>query len=254
MQVNCAALTPTLIESELFGHEKGAFTGATARRVGRFELATGTTLFLDEVGDLPSELQPKLLRVLQDGEFERVGGSSTIKTDVRVIAATNRNLEKEVEEGKFRRDLWYRLNIFPIFVPPLRERLDDIPLFVQWFVRKYAKWSGKEFDMISQKTMRTLQNYPWPGNVRELENLIERAVITSPNGTLRVEMPLAKHAAPDKSKTLADFEREHIIKALEDTEWKIEGPRGAARRLALNPSTLRFRMQKLAIRRPSSPS
>jgi formate hydrogenlyase transcriptional activator len=251
MQVNCAALTPSLIESELFGHEKGAFTGAAARRVGRFEAAHGTTLFLDEIGDLPLELQPKLLRVLQDGEFERVGGSATVKCDVRVIAATNRDLEKEVEEGNFRRDLWYRLSIFPISIPPLRERLDDIPLFVSSFVKKYGIWMGKRFDMVPLKTIRALQDYPWPGNIRELENLVERAVITSPDGSLRIEVPA--HAAVMRSsagKTLQDFERDHILKVLEETNWIIEGPQGAARRLGLKPSTLRFRAKKLEIRRP----
>jgi formate hydrogenlyase transcriptional activator len=251
VQVNCAALTPTLIESELFGHEKGAFTGAQTKRVGRFEIANGTTLFLDEIGELPLELQPKLLRVLQDGEFERVGGSETIKIDVRVIAATNRDLEKEIEAGRFRRDLWYRLSIFPVAVPPLRERLEDIPLFVRWFVDRYGKWIGKQFDIISHKTIKALQSYSWPGNIRELENIIERAVITSPEGNLHVELPLSVGTAPDKGCTLEEIERGHILKVLQDTDWIIEGPRGAARRLGLNPSTLRFRAKKLDIRRPN---
>ncbi len=250
MQVNCAALNPGLIESELFGHEKGAFTGAAVRRVGRFEAAHGTTLFLDEIGDLPTELQPKLLRVLQDGEFERVGGSTTIKTDVRVIAATNRDLEREVEEGRFRRDLWYRLSIFPISVPPLRERLDDIPLFVSSFVKKYGTWMGKEFNMAPLRTIRALQEYSWPGNIRELENLVERAVITSPDGNLRIELPSRPGAPVDTGKTLEDFERNHILKVLEETGWTIEGAHGAARRLGLKPSTLRFRVRKLGISRP----
>jgi transcriptional regulator with GAF, ATPase, and Fis domain len=250
MQVNCAALTPSLIESELFGHEKGAFTGATAKRIGRFEAAHGTTLFLDEIGDLPLELQPKLLRVLQDGEFERVGGSTTVKCDVRVIAATNRDLEKEVEEGRFRRDLWYRLSIFPISIPPLRERLDDIPLFLGSFVKKYGMWIGKQFQMVPLKTIRALQNYPWPGNIRELENLVERAVITSPDGSLQIEVPSRPEVVTDSGKTLREFEKDHILKALEETNWTIEGPNGAARRLGLKPSTLRFRAKKLDIRRP----
>jgi formate hydrogenlyase transcriptional activator len=250
MQVNCAALTPSLIESELFGHEKGAFTGAAARRVGRFEAAHGTTLFLDEIGDLPLELQPKLLRVLQDGEFERVGGTATMKCDVRVIAATNRDLEKEVEEGRFRRDLWYRLSIFPISIPPLRERLDDIPLFLGSFVKKYGMWIGKQFNMVPLKTIRALQNYPWPGNIRELENLVERAVIMSPDGNLRIEVPARPEAAANSKKTLQEFEKDHILKVLEETNWTIEGPNGAARRLGLKPSTLRFRAKKLDIRRP----
>jgi formate hydrogenlyase transcriptional activator len=252
IQVNCAALSPSLIESELFGHEKGAFSGAVSRRVGRFELANGTTLFLDEIGDLPLELQPKLLRVLQDGEFERVGGSQTIKTDVRVIAATNRDLEKEVEDGRFRRDLWYRLSVFPIFVPPLRERLEDIPLFVSWFVDKYGKWIGKKFKRIPQKTIKALKRYSWPGNIRELENLIERAVITSPEGNLLIEIPAPSDFLDDQMPTLRDLEREHILKALENNNWKIEGRGGAALQLGLHPSTLRFRMKKLDISRPLS--
>jgi formate hydrogenlyase transcriptional activator len=257
MQVNCAALAPTLIESELFGHEKGAFTGAAARRVGRFEAAHGTTLFLDEIGDLPLELQPKLLRVLQDGEFERVGGTNTVKTDVRVVTATNRDLEREVEAGRFRRDLWYRLSIFPISIPPLRERLDDIPLFLSWFVGKYGKWIGKKFDMVPQKTIKALERYAWPGNIRELENLIERAVITSPEGRLQIELPETdrlrdmEEPAKENDSSLRSFEREHILNVLEHAGWIIEGPKGAARQLGLRPSTLRFRMQKLDIKRPS---
>ena len=187
---------------ELFGHEKGAFSGAVTRRVGRFELANGTTLFLDEIGELPLELQPKLLRVLQDGEFERVGGSQTIKTDARMIAATNRDLEKEVEEGRFRRDLWYRLSVFPISVPPLRERMEDTPLFVSFFVDKYGKWIGKKFKRIPQKTIKALKGYSWPGNIRELENLIERAVITSPEGDLQIEIPAASGFLPDQTLSL----------------------------------------------------
>ena len=252
VQVNCAALTPSLIESELFGHEKGAFTGATTRRSGRFETAHGTTLFLDEIGELPLELQAKLLRVLQDGEFERVGGSATIKTDVRVIAATNRDLQKEVDEGRFRRDLWYRLTIFPISVPPLRERIEDVPLFIAYFVGKYGRWIGKQFDMVPQRTIKALQKYTWPGNIRELENLIERAVITSPGHHLQIELPKSVDAASEKKQTLAEFEREHILRTLEETDWKIEGPNGAARRLGLTPSTLRFRARKLNIQRPGA--
>jgi formate hydrogenlyase transcriptional activator len=251
MQVNCAALAPTLIESELFGHERGAFTGAATRRLGRFEAAHGTTLFLDEIGDLPLELQPKLLRVLQDGEFERVGGGTTVRTDVRVIAATNRDLEREVEAGKFRKDLWYRLSIFPISIPPLRERLDDIPLFVSWFVGKYGKWIGKRFDMVPQKIIRAMERYSWPGNIRELENLIERAVITSAEGRLQIELPEIAPPFEEKDSSLQSFERDHILNVLKHTGWTIEGPRGAALRLGLKPSTLRFRMQKLNITRPN---
>jgi formate hydrogenlyase transcriptional activator len=250
MQVNCAALTASLIESELFGHEKGAFTGAVARRAGRFESAHGTTLFLDEIGDLPLELQPKLLRVLQDGEFERVGGSNTIKTNVRVIAATNRDLEKEVEAGRFRRDLWYRLNTFPIVVPPLRDRVEDIPLFVSWFVERYGKWIGKHFDMVPSKTIKALQRYSWPGNIRELENLVERAVITNPEGTLFIELPTGHDEVEAKGRSLEEIERDHIVRILEDTGWVIEGRNGAARMLGLKPSTLRFRARKLNIKRP----
>jgi transcriptional regulator with GAF, ATPase, and Fis domain len=250
MQVNCAALTPSLIESELFGHEKGAFTGAVGRRVGRFEAAHGTTLFLDEIGDLPLELQPKLLRVLQDGEFERVGGTTTLKTDVRVIAATNRDLEKEVEEGRFRRDLWYRLSIFPIAIPPLRERTEDIPLFLSWFVKKYSAKMGKQYSTVPVRGIKALQNYSWPGNIRELENLIERAVIMSPEGSLHIELPSTGEIAHVSKGTLEDFERDHILKILKETNWIIEGPHGAAVKLGLKPSTLRFRAKKLDIKRP----
>jgi formate hydrogenlyase transcriptional activator len=251
VQVNCGALTPSLIESELFGHEKGAFSGAVNRRAGRFELAHGTTLFLDEIGELPLELQPTLLRVLQDGEFERVGGSQTIKSKVRLIAATNRDLEKEVEEGRFRRDLWYRLSVFPIFVPPLRERLEDIPLFVSWFVDKYGKWIGKKFKRVPQKTIKALKGYSWPGNIRELENLIERAVITSPEGRLQIETPAAAGFQTDQTMSLQELERDYIRTVLENNHWKIEGRSGAAAHLGLKPSTLRFRMKKLDIKRPS---
>ncbi|MBI5441081.1 MAG: sigma 54-interacting transcriptional regulator [Deltaproteobacteria bacterium] len=251
MQVNCATLTATLIESELFGHEKGAFTGAAARRAGRFELADGTTLFLDEIGELPLDLQAKLLRVLQDGEFERVGGSTTIRTDVRVIAATNRDLEKEVEAGRFRSDLWYRLSVFPIFVPPLRERVEDIPLFVSWFVEKYAKQTGRRVGRLSRATLRELESYSWPGNVRELENLVERALITSTGEELHIEVPGRRSTPAKAGMTLADAERQHILSALKEAHWRIEGPRGAASRLGLKPSTLRSRIQKLEIRRPA---
>jgi transcriptional regulator with GAF, ATPase, and Fis domain len=250
MQVNCATLSANLIESELFGHEKGAFTGAAARRAGRFELANGTTLFLDEIGELPLDLQAKLLRVLQDGEFERVGGSSTIRTDVRVIAATNRDLEKEVVAGRFRSDLWYRLSVFPIFVRPLRERVEDIPLFVNWFVDKYANEMGRRAGRVSQAALRELEGYSWPGNVRELENVIERALITSSSDELHIEMPGRASSAPKPGLTLEAAAREHILGVLRETKWKIEGPSGAASRLGLKASTLRSRMKKLEIRRP----
>ncbi len=255
IQVNCAALAPSLIESELFGHEKGAFTGAIARRLGRFEVAKGTTLFLDEIGDLPLELQPKLLRVLEEGEFERVGGTKSLQTDARVIAATSKNLEKEVEAGRFRKDLWYRLNLFTIFVPPLRDRLDDIPLFVEHFLKKSTSHDGKGFDRLPSNAIKMLQGYAWPGNIRELKNVIERAVITSCDGILKVEVPEVNiehkrtcSVGESLCEALERFEREEIQKALEDSDWIIEGPKGAAERLGINPSTLRYRAKKLRIK------
>jgi transcriptional regulator with GAF, ATPase, and Fis domain/FixJ family two-component response regulator len=255
VKVNCATLPPNLIESELFGHEKGAFTGAETRLIGRFELANGATIFLDEIGELPVELQVKLLRVLQDGEFERLGSTRTIRVDVRVIAATNRNLEQEVENGRFRRDLWYRLNVFPITVPPLRQRREDIPLLVNAFVTRFSKKLGKEIRTTAQETMRSLQDYPWPGNVRELENVIERAVINAQGPTLRVteklETPRASDMAEMHRKSLEEVERDYIVQILEETHWRVDGPRGAALILGLNPATLRSRMRKLGIRRPS---
>ena len=251
VQVNCAALSSGLIESEFFGHEKGAFTGAHARKAGRFELANGSSLFLDEIGELSLDLQAKLLRVLQDGEFERVGGTTTIKTNARIIAATNKDLRKEVEEGRFRRDLWYRLNVFPIQIPPLRERSEDIPLFVKHFVEKHSKRMGKSFDKISAKAIEALQQYSWPGNIRELENLIERAVIASPKDKLHIELPTTRVEKIQKSRALNSVEKEHILEVLESTHWKIEGQKGAANILELNPSTLRKRMRKLQIRRPT---
>ena len=251
IQVNCAVLSAGLIESELFGHEKGAFTGATSKRIGRFESAHGTSLFLDEVGELSLELQAKLLRVLQDGEFERVGGSATIKTNVRIIAATNRNLDEEVKTGRFRQDLWYRLNIFPIRIPPLRERLEDIPLFVSFFVDKYGKWIGKKFEVVPQKTIHALERYNWPGNIRELENLIESAVITSPEGNLQIDVPFGKKKlSSNQDQTIEAFEREYIVGMLEKKNWKIKGEFGAAKSLGLKPSTLRARMVRLGIKRP----
>ncbi|MBN2401519.1 MAG: sigma-54-dependent Fis family transcriptional regulator [Spirochaetes bacterium] len=250
IQINCASLSPGIIESELFGHEKGAFTSAHTKRIGCFERAHCSTLFLDEISELPIELQAKLLRVLQDGEFERVGGSETIKCNVRIIAATNRNLENEIEAGKFRRDLFYRLNIFPVYMPPLRERPDDIPLFVDFFIEKYAKLIGKHFNEIHQKYIEELQNYSWPGNIRELENLLARSVVTSSEDNLVIELPMDQAAMTANVATLVDFEREFILDALNNTTWRIEGPKGAAKRLGLNPSTLRQRMKKLNIQRP----
>jgi formate hydrogenlyase transcriptional activator len=249
IQVNCAALAPSLIESELFGHEKGAFTGAVMRRLGRFETAKGTTLFLDEIGDLPMELQPKLLRVLEEGEFERVGASTSIKTNVRIIAATSRNLEWEVEEGRFRRDLWYRLSLFPIIIPPLRERIEDISLFVAYFIDKYGNREGKKFKPIPIEVIRALQAYSWPGNIRELRNVIERALITASDGVLRIKIPKQQPFSLKEMKPLKEIEREAIIRVLEKTNWKIYGCDGAARYLDINPDTLRFRMRKLNIKR-----
>jgi PAS domain S-box-containing protein len=252
VKVNCAALSPTLIESELFGHEKGAFTGATARKIGRFELANGATILLDEIGELPLELQAKLLRVIQENEFERLGSSKTIKVDARIIAATNRNLKIAVEQGAFREDLWYRLNVFPITVPPLRDRKEDIPGLVEHFVTRFAQKLGRKISSISPATMRILQDYTWPGNVRELANVVERAVINTTGSVLRVVDNFEKAQVAELSqtnKTLEEMEKEYIIRILENTGWRIEGHKGAARVLGLNPSTLRTRMSKLGIQK-----
>ena len=256
VKVNCAALPRELVESELFGHERGAFTGATQQRRGRFELADGGTLFLDEVGELPIEAQAKLLRVLQEREFERVGGSRTLRTDVRVIAATNRALSARVDGGSFRSDLFYRLNVFPIGVPPLRERRDDIPLLVRHFATRAARKLGRTLTGISPAFMAEATAYDWPGNVRELENLVERAMILSGGGRLDTAGLLATAQATESAAapvpadgTLEELERAHIERVLERTQWMIEGERGAARILGLNASTLRGRMRKLGIRR-----
>ena len=251
VKMNCAALPSTLIESELFGHEKGAFTGAQTRRLGRFEIADGTTLFLDEIGELPLELQPKLLQVIQTGEFERLGSSKTIKVDARIIAATNRNLEEEVKKGRFREDLWYRLNVFPITMPPLRDRLDDIPLLVNYYIDKISKRLGKSIEMVPLGVMDALRTYHWPGNIRELENVLERAVINTSGPKLRLVDELKK---PQKDltrpeQTLADVERDYIIRVLEQVQWKVSGKKSAAEILGLNRSTLRARMRKLNIRK-----
>lgn len=250
--VNCAALPANLIESELFGREKGAFTGAYARQVGRFEVADGGTIFLDEIGEVPLELQSKLLRVLQDGEFERLGSHRTIKVDTRVIAATSRDLKAEICNGRFREDLYYRLNVFPISIPPLRMRSGDIPQMVQFFVDRYARKIGKQIKSISRDMMKALQEYPWPGNVRELEHVIERAVITSTGPVLHLTEGF-EHGPPETKegavKDLAAMEREHILKALKETGGKINGPGGAAAILKIHPSTLRFRINKLGIKR-----
>jgi PAS domain S-box-containing protein len=254
--VNCAALPATLIESELFGHEKGAFTGAAGRKLGRFELADGGTIFLDEVGELPLESQVKLLRVIQEGEVERLGGSKPIKVDVRIIAATNRNLKSEIERGAFREDLWYRLNVFPITVPPLRQRREDIPLLVEHFVANYGNKFGKTITSISPQAMQKLQEHSWPGNVRELANVIERAVIYTQGKVLNVvdilEQPRDQAWAATTLKSLEEVEREYILHVLEHTAWRIEGPNGAAKLLGMNPSTLRTRMIKLGIHKNNS--
>jgi formate hydrogenlyase transcriptional activator len=253
--VNCATLPHHLIESELFGRSKGAFTGADAAQAGRFEVANNGTIFLDEIGEMDLEMQAKLLRVLQEGEFERLGSPITIKVDTRVIAATGRNLRDEVENGRFREDLFYRLNVFPITIPPLRERKDDIPLLAQHFVTKYNRRMGKQIDRIARRTLEQMENYPWPGNVRELEHLIERGVILSSGTTLTISDPLLSEpiTAPCNglTKDLASNEREHIQNILNQTNWKIEGPAGAATILNIHPSTLRFRLKKLGIKRPA---
>ncbi|MDD9304865.1 MAG: sigma 54-interacting transcriptional regulator [Desulfobacter sp.] len=249
IKVNCAALPSNLIESELFGHEKGAFTGAERKHRGRFEIADGATLFLDEIGELPLELQPKLLRVIQDGEFERLGNSRTTKVDVRIIAATNRNLEQEVEKGRFRKDLWYRLNVFPITMPPLRERREDIPPLVDFYIKKISRRLGKQIKMIPKTAMTAILNYHWPGNIRELENVLERAVINSSSSKLHLADDLEKsyrHLSKDL-KTLEAVERDYIVGVLEQTCWKVSGKNSAAQILGLNRSTLRARMRKLDI-------
>ncbi|UCC78841.1 MAG: sigma 54-interacting transcriptional regulator [Candidatus Zixiibacteriota bacterium] len=255
VKVNCAALPANLIESELFGHEKGAFTGALSRKIGRFELADKGTIFLDEIADLPLDLQSKLLRVLQEGEFERLGNPSTIKVNVRVIAATNRDLEEDVKNNSFREDLYYRLNVFPIKIPPLRERKDDIPLLVKYFTKKYSAKIGKKIETIPAMVMENLQAYDWPGNVRELENVVERATILSNDETLRVDdlPPDSLNRGDEKqvySGSLEQVEKDHILAILKECNWIIDGVRGAARRLDIPASTLRDRMKKLDIKRP----
>jgi PAS domain S-box-containing protein len=252
--VNCAALPGNLIESELFGREKGAFTGADVRRMGRFEVANGSTICLDEIGELPLELQGKLLRVIQHSEFERLGSSQTVKVDVRIIATTNRNLEEEVRQGRFRQDLFYRLNVFPITVPPLRLRKDDIPLMVQAFMERYSRKLGKQITKIKDETIKMLQNYPWPGNVRELESIIERAVILCSGPVLHLadKLEISSPAISSAMRTLEDTERSQIIKILTETNWRIEGKDGAATILGIHPSTLRARLHKLKIVRPET--
>ena len=250
VKVNCAAIPAGLLESELFGHERGAFTGAIAQRLGRFELANGGTIFLDEVGDIPLELQPKLLRVLQEQAFERLGSTRTISVDVRLVAATNRDLAEMVAARTFRNDLYYRLHVFPLVMPPLRERQEDIPALVRYFVQKYARRMNREVETIPTETLDTLVHYAWPGNIRELENLIERAVIVSPGPILRVplsDMKLPSEPVGSDNVTLVAAEREHILKALQATNWVLAGPRGAAARLGMKRTTLQSRMRKLGV-------
>ena len=256
VKLNCAAIPTGLLESELFGHEKGAFTGAIAQRVGRFELAHRGTIFLDEVSEIPLELQPKLLRVLQEREFERLGSTRTLRTDARLIAATNRDLDAMVQAQQFRADLFYRLNVFPIRVPPLRDRPEDIPLLVRHFVQQFSRRNNRSIDTIPSETMEGLVRYHWPGNIRELQNVIERAVIISTGPVLKVAVADLKPSrqpkatvkpGPSLKGTLGDAERAEILKALEESNWIVAGPQGAAARLGMKRSTLQFRMQKLGI-------
>ena len=249
--VNCASLPPTLIESELFGRERGAYTGALTKMVGRFEVADGSTLFLDEIGELSVDLQSKLLRVLEEGTFERLGSTKTLHVNVRIIAATNRDLAQEVKEGRTRKDLYYRLNVFPIAIPPLRERPEDIPLLVWAFVREFQKRMGKEMESIPRKSIEALQGYPWPGNVRELRNVIERAMIVSSGKTLVVQVPRLASSEAEDTPSLEDTERRHILHVLERTGWRVAGKAGAAEILGLKKSTLYSKMKKLGIRRPA---
>jgi formate hydrogenlyase transcriptional activator len=259
VKLNCAAIPTGLLESELFGHERGAFTGAISQKIGRLETADCGSLFLDEIGDIPLELQPKLLRALQEREFERLGSTRTQRVDVRIIAATHRNLEEMILEKLFRSDLYYRLNVFPIRIPPLRERPEDIPQLVRHFVRQAACKMNKAINVVPLEIVDALSEYPWPGNIRELENVIERAVILSPGEVLRVPVrDLRAHLAPslncERSQTLEDVERRHILLTLRETRWVVSGRRGAAARLGLNRATLYFRMKKLGIVRPGTES
>lgn len=264
VRLNCAAIPLDLLESELFGHEKGAFTGAIAQKIGRFELADKGTLFLDEIGDIPSALQPKLLRVLQEQEFERLGSTRTHQMDVRLVAATNRDLMEMVSRGEYRSDLYYRLNVFPIQLPPLRERPEDIPALVTHFVEKFGRRMSREIEHIPPETMSVLTSYPWPGNIRELQNLIERAVILSNDGVLPNPLPAAGAnrvavaltatvAATPVTTTLRDSEHALILRTLEGVGWVIGGPKGAAKKLGLKRTTLIHKMQKLGISRPVPP-
>jgi formate hydrogenlyase transcriptional activator len=254
VKLNCAAIPTGLLESELFGHEKGAFTGAISERIGRFELANRGTIFLDEIGEIALDLQPKLLRVLQDQEFERLGSTRTIRTDARLIAATNRDLPRMVADREFREDLFYRLNVFPIQAPPLRERREDVPLLARHFTQQIARRMNKTIDSIPAETLNLLMRYDWPGNIRELQNMIERAVILSPGPELQVSLPQAGQPGKlesGKQETLDEAERRHILSVLNETNWVIGGPNGAAARLGKKRTTLQFRMKKLGILRPT---
>jgi formate hydrogenlyase transcriptional activator len=254
--LNCAAIPSALLESELFGHERGAFTGAWAQTKGRFQMADGGTLFLDEIGDLPLELQPKLLRALQEQEFERLGSAQTVRVNVRVVAATNQDLEELVTRKLFRADLFYRLNVIPICLPPLRERVQDISLLTEFFVAKFAACFNKPIDLIPDEVMAVLKAHDWPGNIRELQNLIERAVLFSPGSVLRLPLDLkqtVKQNPESASRTLADAEREHILETLRQTDWLIGGQDGAANRLGLPRTTLIYKMRKLGIGTRRSP-
>jgi transcriptional regulator with GAF, ATPase, and Fis domain len=250
--VNCASLPPTLIESELFGRERGAYTGALTKMIGRFEIADGATLFLDEIAEIPLELQSKLLRVLEEGNFERLGSTKTLHVDVRIITATNRDIAQEVQEGRFRKDLFYRLNVFPIVIAPLRDRPEDIPLLVWAFVKDFQKKMGKKIENISKKSMEALQSYSWPGNVRELRNVIEHAMIVSSDKTLVVHPPKPPSSEAPDVRNLEDMERRHIVSVLERNGWRVGGKGGAAEVLGLKRSTLYSRMKKLGINRPNS--
>jgi transcriptional regulator with GAF, ATPase, and Fis domain len=253
VRVSCAAIPTALIESELFGRERGAYTGALSRQIGRFELANQSTLFLDEIGDLPMDVQVKLLRVLQERVIERLGSTQPIKVDVRIIAATNHNLEDAVRDKTFREDLFYRLNVFPIVVPPLRERTNDVPGLAWSFIDEFSKAFGKPIDSVSKESMRDLQRYAWPGNVRELRNVIERAIILSTGRQLVVPAPRPQARVPSTAMTLSDLEQEHIRSVLDSTNWRVRGAGGAAERLGLKPTTLESRMARLGLRRKQAP-
>jgi transcriptional regulator with GAF, ATPase, and Fis domain len=250
VRVNCAAIPGTLIESELFGREKGAFTGALARQIGRFELADHSTIFLDEIGDLPGDVQVKLLRVLEERQIERLGSPKPVPVNVRIVAATHRNLDARIAEGAFRQDLYYRLNVFPIQVPPLRERGEDIPLLVWRFVDEFSRSFGKRVEVIPRENMAALQRYPWPGNIRELRNVVERAMIVATGPHLTIPIPAQTATSVRRSDKLADVEREHVLSVVQSCGWRIRGVDGAAERLGLRPTTLETRMAKLGIKRP----